>query len=71
MFGRLLIPGGQAHRLYIPESAVQQVGQLTFVWVMGKDNTPQRRFIKLGEEKKDGWVEVISGLDRGERVGVR
>ncbi len=70
MFGRLLIPAGQAHRLYIPQAAVQQVGQLTFVWVMGQDNQPQRRFIKLGEEKKDGWVEVISGVTAGERIGL-
>ena len=35
MFGRLIIPAGQAHRLYVPEAAVQQVGQLTFVWVLG------------------------------------
>ena len=70
MFGRLLIPAGQAHRLYIPESAVQQVGQLTFVWVLGQDNQPERRFIKLGEEKKDGWVEVISGVSPGERIGL-
>ena len=70
MFGRLLIPAGQAHRLYIPEAAVQQVGQLTFVWVVGQDNQPQRRFIKLGEEKKDGWVEVLSGVSTGDRIGL-
>jgi RND family efflux transporter MFP subunit len=70
MFGRLLIPAGQARRLYIPEAAVQQAGQLTFVWVVGRDNTPQRRFIKLGEEKKDGWVEVISGVSQGEAIGI-
>ena len=76
MFGRLIIPAGQAHRFYIPESSVQQVGQLTFVWVKGKDAQPQRRYIKLGEEKKDGadakrpWVEVISGVGVGEEVFV-
>ena len=69
MFGRLLIPAGQVHRLYIPQAAVQQVGQLTFIWVVGQDDQSQRRFIKLGEEKKDNWVEVISGINPGERVG--
>lgn len=70
MFGRLLIPAGQVRRFYIPESAVQQVGQLAFVWVLGPDSQPQRRFVKLGNESENGWIEVISGIKPGERVGV-
>ncbi|HNY28718.1 MAG TPA: efflux RND transporter periplasmic adaptor subunit [Candidatus Sumerlaeota bacterium] len=70
MFGRLLIPAGQARRVYVPETALRRVGQLEFVWVVGTDNRADRRFVKLGGEKKDGWVEVLSGLQSGERVGI-
>ncbi len=70
MFGRLLIPAGQARRLYVPENALRQVGQLEFVWVVGPDNRADRRFVKLGGETKEGWVEVISGLQAGDRVGI-
>lgn len=72
MFGRLLVPGGDARRLYIPEEAVRQVGQLSFAWVAegeGKRDA-RRRFIKLGPAHKDGAVEVISGLRAGEWVGL-
>jgi RND family efflux transporter MFP subunit len=70
MFGRLLIPAGRTNRLYVPETALHRVGQLEFVWVVGSDNRAERRFVKLGSEKRDGWVEAISGLSPGERVGI-
>ena len=69
MFGRLVIPAGTARRLYVPESAVVRVGQLTEAWVIDADQRAARRMIKLGSEQQDGLVEVISGLDAGERVG--
>jgi RND family efflux transporter MFP subunit len=70
MFGRLLIPAGQAERLYIPAASVHRVGQLTFVWVKGGRTGPLRRFITLGEHLREGQTEVLSGLKEGERVGL-
>ena len=67
MFGRLLIPIGETDRIYIPLSAVTQIGQLDFVEVL-TDEGPIRRFVRLGRFGSDSRVQVISGLTPGERV---
>lgn len=68
MFGRMFIPLGQAERLVIPASAVQQVGQLQTIYVVDADGKQaRRRFVRLGEALGD-QVEVLSGLAQGEKV---
>jgi RND family efflux transporter MFP subunit len=67
MFGRLLIPVGEAERRYIPVGAVKQVGQLDFVYVATSQGRV-RRFLRLGRPGPAGTVEVISGLADGEEV---
>lgn len=68
MFGRLLIPAGEVERLYAPSQAIHRVGQLTYVWVKSGDATPQRRFVKPGENVLDDRLEILSGLAEGEVV---
>ena len=68
MFGRLLIPAGQRRHLCIHADAVQTIGQLSFVEVVGKDGTTQRRFIKVGRFGDANHREVLSGLEAGDRV---
>ncbi|MCL5269042.1 MAG: hypothetical protein M1457_00445 [bacterium] len=70
MFGRLLIPAGEARRLYIPKNAVHQVGQLTYVWVVAGKGEAARRFVKVGEHERGGLIEILSGLSAGEKVGL-
>lgn len=70
MFARLLIPIGPVERLYVPADAVQRVGQLTYVWVIGENETPSRRYVKLGDNRTTGAIEVLSGLESGDRVGL-
>ncbi|MCE5229535.1 efflux RND transporter periplasmic adaptor subunit [bacterium] len=70
MFGRLLIPTGREKRIYAPEKAILRVGQLTYVWVDRGKNQFERRFVTLGESRRDGQREILSGLAPGERVGV-
>jgi RND family efflux transporter MFP subunit len=67
MFGRLLIPVGTVERVYVPERAVTEVGQLTFLMVR-TDRGPERRYVRLGFRSKEDLVEVISGLAPGEAV---
>lgn len=69
MFGRLLIPTGEAERVYIPGAAISRVGQLEFVRTV-ENNRAHRRFIRTGETREDGSVEVLSGLAPGEQVVV-
>ena len=70
MFGRLLIPWGTERRHYVPASAIREVGQYAFVWVVPEDGRPTRRHVRLGEASPEGLREVLSGLDEGERIGL-
>lgn len=68
MFGRLLIPGGERRHLCLAMDAVTRVGQLEFVDVVRSDGTLERRLIKSGQVGIPGRMEVLSGLEAGERV---
>lgn len=70
MFARIRIPAGETDQLLIPESTIRQFGQLDVVWVLEND-TPVRRFIRLGKRYEDGRVAVISGLSDGEKLLVK
>jgi RND family efflux transporter MFP subunit len=76
MFGRMLIPEGERRQLLVPATAVRQVGQLEMVQVVtdaeneerdGKGTITRRRFVRTGE-RVDGKVEILAGLEPGERV---
>jgi RND family efflux transporter MFP subunit len=67
MFGRMLIPAGTTERFYIPGEAVARLGQLEFVKVP-QGGRVVRRYIRTGESKEDGRVEVLSGLRAGETL---
>lgn len=66
MFGRVQIPAGERQRTLIPSSAVDRVGQLTFVQVVQPDRRTVRRLVTLGPAMEDGRVEVLSGVREGE-----
>jgi len=72
MFGRLLISEGERRQLLVPASAVRQVGQLEMVQVIdeaegGEGSIARRRFVRTGQ-RVGGKVEILAGLDEGERV---
>jgi len=69
MFGRLEIPVGQLPRIVVPAEAVQAVGQLELVDVVDDDETLERRFVRTGQ-RLDGDLEILSGLEAGERVAL-
>jgi RND family efflux transporter MFP subunit len=66
MFGRVQIPSGERRRTLIPSSAVERVGQLTFVDALQPDRRIVRRLVTLGPATQDGRVEVLSGLRQEE-----
>ncbi len=68
MFGRLRIPSGRRRHLCLHAGAVETVGQLEYVDVINPDNTLQRRLIRTGRVGYADHVEVLSGLEAGERV---
>jgi RND family efflux transporter MFP subunit len=68
MFARIAIPAGPRQRLLVPERAVERVGQLEFVSVVGAGGGIERRLVTTGEAPRSGLVEVLSGLQAGERV---
>ncbi|AAZ25906.1 efflux RND transporter periplasmic adaptor subunit [Colwellia psychrerythraea] len=67
MYARLLIPAGQAQKLYLPKNSVFHVGQLNFVHVL-IDGQSQKRFVRIDTKVKPGFISIISGLVDGDII---
>jgi RND family efflux transporter MFP subunit len=67
-FGRAAMPVGETSALRAPASAVVQRGQMELVFVVLNDHA-QLRIVKTGKHIGDE-VELVSGVDAGERVVV-
>lgn len=67
-FARVQIPGGEVRTLLAPSGAVSRVGQMERVFVAA-DNRAVLRLVKTGPQRGDR-IEILSGLDDGERVVV-
>jgi len=68
MFGRLMVPVGKISVVWIPENALERVGQLEMVRVkLGEKWT--RIYVTTGRGF-DSRVEILSGLKGGEAVAV-
>jgi RND family efflux transporter MFP subunit len=68
MFGRLRIPAGRRRHVCLHTAAIEPLGQLQFVTVIGDGDVLERRFIKTGRFGDANHREVLSGLEPGERV---
>ena len=66
-FVRVLWPVGETTSLLIPSSALTAFGQMERVFVVGADNRAVLRLVKSGATRADR-VEILAGLDDGERV---
>lgn len=58
--------GESAGALWLPQTALWQRGEMTGVYVLGKDRLLLRQ-LRIGE-RRGAQVEVLSGLAKGERV---
>ena len=69
MFARVMLPadGATQSRMFIPASAVVRRAELTGVYVLGADNRPLLRQVRLGRADGDK-VEVLSGLSATDKV---
>lgn len=71
MFARawLAVPGGSHARLYVPTGAIVQRAELSGLYVIGADDRPALRQVRLGRSA-GREVEVLSGVSAGERVAL-
>ena len=69
MFGTLRIPVGSRAAVWIEEDAIRKVGQLALVEVQVEDRW-ERRFVTTGERMGGGMIEILSGLEGGEKVAL-
>lgn len=61
---------GRALRLLVPRAAIVRRSEVTAVYVIGGDGTPRLRQVRLGEAADESFVEVLAGLQAGERVAL-
>jgi RND family efflux transporter MFP subunit len=54
-------------RLTIPKNALVKSGQLNGVYIAGDDKTAHLRWLTVSEDK-DGSINVLTGLNEGERI---
>lgn len=68
-FVRVAFTTGTRDGITLPAAAVQRNGQLTSVAIVGADGVAQMRLVTLGDRRGDR-VEVLSGIDAGEKVAL-
>ena len=69
MFAKVAFVTGEAQRLLIPVESVVHRSEVTGVYVL-HDSQISFRQIRTGNRLGDGRVEVLAGLDAGERVAL-
>ncbi|HSH49839.1 MAG TPA: efflux RND transporter periplasmic adaptor subunit [Halomonas sp.] len=67
MLVKVDVPVAAREALWVPAGAVFHHSELTAVFVLDDDGRPRLRQIRTGVER-DGRLEVLAGLDEGERV---
>lgn len=65
MYARIRVPAGERRLLLAPLDYIAEVGQLNVVWVRSEGGA-LRRFVRLGDTREGGSVEVVAGLKAGD-----
>jgi RND family efflux transporter MFP subunit len=66
-FARVVLPGPAVPRLFVPAGAIVARGGLEIAWTVDRDGRTSLRYVRTGS-RRTGNVEVLSGLEAGERV---
>lgn len=69
LYGRARFAVGRREALLVPPRALVERGQLQGVWVVGPEGMARFRLVRAGAAHAEG-LEILSGLDPGERVVV-
>ncbi|MGE0471538.1 MAG: efflux RND transporter periplasmic adaptor subunit [Nitrospira sp.] len=67
MFGRFQLEKGATPTILVPLTAIVERGELTSLYAVGADQVARLRWVKLGR-RFDQQVEILAGLNEGERV---
>ncbi len=67
MLVRVNVPVSEREALFIPESALFRRGELRAVYVLDDQDRARLRQVRIGS-RIDGRLEVLAGLDAGERI---
>ena len=70
MAARAHFVAGTGRKLTVPLRSVIRRGEVTGVYVVGADNAPRLRQVRLGETLGNGELEVLAGLAAGDRVSL-
>src|SRR5512140_1755437 len=62
VFARVHFVVGRAPRLMVPREAILRRSELTAVYVVGDDNVPRLRQVRLGSVGDERAIEVLAGL---------
>jgi RND family efflux transporter MFP subunit len=67
LFGRARFRTGTREALSVPQTALVQRGTMQGVYVLGSDQIASLRYVTIGRPEENS-VEVLSGLNSGERI---
>lgn len=70
MYARAHLAIGQARKLTVPPAAVLRRGEVTAVYVLDEKGSARLRQVRLGEAVSGGELEVVAGINPGERVSL-
>lgn len=70
VYARAHFTVGQAKKLTVPPIAVLRRGEVTAVYVLDDKGAARLRQVRLGEAVAGGELEVLAGLNAGERVSL-
>jgi RND family efflux transporter MFP subunit len=70
MAARAYFATGQAKKLTVPLAAVVRRGEITAVYIVDETGAGRLRQVRLGELAANGELEVLAGVNSGERVSL-